>query len=482
MTYKFGNAFKISIPGFEGLIMKENKDGQRRISSVQVIVFGFLMVIIAGAILLWLPISSVEREFTSPIDALFTATTSVCVTGLTTVTTAAHWSMFGKVVILILIQLGGLGVVCVGIGLMLIMKKKITMRERLLIQTAYNLENIDGMVRVIKNVSFGAFMAEGIGAVFYAFVFVPDYGWGKGIWYSIFHSVSAFCNAGIDLLGDSSLCMYRDNIVINVVTMLLIVTGGIGFIVWWDIKKIFVNSTHTGKIKGQLFKRLSVHSKVAIVTSLICIIGGAAVIFIAEYDNPDTLGTMKTGHKIMSSLFESVTTRTAGFATIPQELFRDTTYMIILFFMLVGGSPMGTAGGFKTTTLALIFFSVKSTVKGKKDTEVFGRKIESENIKTALAVLSIISAIVFAAVLLLVAIEPFSLKDIVFETISAMGTVGLTRGITPMLSTAGKIIICFVMFAGRIGPISLVMAFSIRKKKENISNMRELAKARILIG
>lgn len=462
--------------------MREKKEGQRRISSVQIIVFGFLMVIIAGAILLWLPISSADRTFTSPIDALFTATTSVCVTGLTTVTTAAHWSMFGKAVILALIQLGGLGVVCVGIGVMIIMKKRITMRERLLIQTAYNLENIDGMVRVIKNVSLGAFTAEALGAVFYAFVFVPDYGWIKGIWYSIFHSVSAFCNAGIDLLGDSSLCMYRDNILINVVTMTLIVTGGIGFIVWWDIKKTAGNSIRTGRWRGQLFKRLSVHSKAAVITTLICIIAGTGLIFLFEFNNQDTIGNMNVGNKLMSSAFEAVTTRTAGFASIPQELFRDTTYIVLLILMLIGGSPMGTAGGFKTTTLALIFFSVKSTVKGKKDTEAFGRKIGGENIKTALAVLSIIFAIVFAAIVTLTAIEPFGLKDIAFETISAMSTSGLTRGITPMLSSAGKAIICIVMFAGRIGPISLVMAFNIRRKRENMTNMRELAEARILIG
>ncbi len=462
--------------------MREKKEGQRRISSVQIIVFGFLMVIIAGAILLWLPISSADRTFTPPIDALFTATTSVCVTGLTTVTTAAHWSMFGKAVILALIQLGGLGVVCVGIGVMIIMKKRITMRERLLIQTAYNLDNIDGMVRVIKNVSLGAFTAEALGAVFYALVFVPDYGWIKGIWYSIFHSVSAFCNAGIDLLGDSSLCMYRDNILINVVTMTLIVTGGIGFIVWWDIKKTAGNSIRTGRWRGQLFKRLSVHSKAAVITTLICIIAGTGLIFLFEFNNQDTIGSMNVGNKLMCSAFEAVTTRTAGFASIPQELFRDTTYIVLLILMLIGGSPMGTAGGFKTTTLALIFFSVKSTVKGKKDTEAFGRKIGGENIKTALAVLSIIFAIVFAAIVTLTAIEPFGLKDIAFETISAMSTSGLTRGITPMLSSAGKAIICIVMFAGRIGPISLVMAFNIRRKRENMTNMRELAEARILIG
>lgn len=460
-------------------MQQKEKKKQIGINSVQIIVLGFIFVILVGAVLLWLPISSYSGEFTSPIDALFTATTSVCVTGLTTVTTATHWSLFGKIVILILIQLGGLGVVCVGIGFLMIIRKKITMKERMLIQTSYNLENIDGMVRVIQNVLLGAFTVEFIGACFYAFVFVPDYGWGKGLWYSVFHSVSAFCNAGIDLLGDSSLIMYRDNIIVNIVTMLLIVVGGIGFIVWWDIKRVVVQSIKIRKYRGQLFKRLSLHSKIAITSTLVCIIGGIIVFFIVEYNNDATIGELSVGKKFMSSAFQSVTTRTAGFATIPQQNFRDVSYIVILFLMLVGGSPMGTAGGFKTSTLALIYFTVRTTVKGKKDVEAFDRKISTDSVRMALAVLSIMSVIVMGAILLLVGIEPMGLKDIVFETFSAMGTVGLTRGITGDFSTAGKFIICIVMFAGRIGPISLVMAFNSRKKTNNV---RELAEARILIG
>ena len=460
-------------------MQQKEKKKQIGINSVQIIVLGFIFVILVGAVLLWLPISSYSGEFTSPIDALFTATTSVCVTGLTTVTTATHWSLFGKIVILILIQLGGLGVVCVGVGFLMIIRKKITMKERMLIQTSYNLENIDGMVRLIQNVLLGAFTVEFIGACFYAFVFVPDYGWGKGLWYSVFHSVSAFCNAGIDLLGDSSLIMYRDNIIVNIVTMLLIVVGGIGFIVWWDIKRVVVHSIKIRKYRGQLFKRLSLHSKIAITSTLVCIIGGIIVFFIVEYNNDATIGELSVGKKFMSSAFQSVTTRTAGFATIPQQNFRDVSYIVILFLMLVGGSPMGTAGGFKTSTLALIYFTVRTTVKGKKDVEAFDRKISTDSVRMALAVLSIMSVIVMGAILLLVGIEPMGLKDIVFETFSAMGTVGLTRGITGDFSTAGKFIICVVMFAGRIGPISLVMAFNSRKKTNNV---RELAEARILIG
>ena len=462
--------------------MNNKKELLSRFSSVQIIVFGFLLMILTGAILLWLPISASDGTFTSPIDALFTATTSVCVTGLTTVTTAAHWSLFGKIVILILIQLGGLGVVCAGIGVLILIKKRITMRERMLIQTAYNLENIDGVVRLIKNVSLGAFAVELIGAVFYAIVFIPDYGFIKGVWYSVFHAVSAFCNAGIDLIGDSSLYVYRDNVMINITTMLLIIVGGIGFIVWWDIKKVVLKSFKMRKIKGQLFKKMSVHSKVAVITTLVLIFSGALFIFIAEYNNPDTIGELGTGHKILASFFESVTVRTAGFATIPQQNFRETSYLIILVLMLIGGSPMGTAGGIKTTTVAMIFLCVRSTVKGRKDTEVLGRKISGNNIKTAISVLAIVVSITAGAIFLLTAIEPFGLKDICFEVVSAMGTVGLTTGITGSLSVTGKFIVCAVMFAGRIGPITLAMAFKMRRNNKKMENMRELAEGKILIG
>ncbi len=459
--------------------MGKFKEKQSRLSSIQIIVFGFLLVIMTGSILLCLPVSSADGTFTSPIDALFTATTSVCVTGLTTVTTATHWSLFGKIVILLLIQLGGLGVVCAGIGVMLIIRKRITMRERLLIQAAYSLDNIDGMVRLIKKVALGSFTVELIGAIFYAYVFIPDYGVIKGICYSVFHSVSAFCNAGIDLISDSSLCVYRDNVIINITTMLLIVIGGIGFMVWWDVKKVIVEGF---KRPRYIFKRLTVHSKVAILTTIILILGGALTFLVVEYNNPDTIGEMSIGNKVMASMFESVTLRTAGFFSIPQQNFREISYLVMLVLMFIGGSPIGTAGGLKTTTVAMIFLCVKSTVKGKRDTEVFNRKISGENIRTAMSVLSIAGVISIIAIFLLAAIEPFGLKDIFFEVMSAIGTVGLTRGITADLTSAGKVIICLVMFAGRIGPITLAMAFNMKRKKKTLENMRELAEGKIWIG
>lgn len=458
------------------------KKKQRHFSSVRIIAFGFMFLIFLGAILLWLPISSANGSFTPPIDALFTATTSVCVTGLTTVVIAAHWSIFGKVVIILLIQLGGLGVVCASMSIVMITKKRITMRDRMLIQASYNLDSMDGMVKLIRKVIAGVFAVEGIGAILYSIAFIPEYGLAKGMLYGVFHSISAFCNAGIDLIGASSYCVFRDNVLVNITTMLLIIASGIGFVVWWDLAKVIKKSVSLRRVKNQLFCKLTVHSKIVIITTLICIFGGAVLILISEYSNSSTIGELGFGNKVMSSFFESVTTRTAGFATIPQENFRETSYIFILILMLIGGSPMGTAGGLKTTTIATIFLSVRATVRGKKDTEAFGRKIGNDSIRAAISVLTIGVSVVIVAVVLLAAIEPFSIKDIVFEVVSAIATVGLTRGITTQLSVAGKLIIILVMYIGRVGLITMVMAFVIKGKKEKNTNIRELAETKILIG
>lgn len=451
-----------------------------KLSSTQFIIAGFIGIILTGTVLLMMPFSSADGSFTPFDNAFFMATTSVCVTGLTTLTTAVHWSFIGKVIILILIQLGGLGVVCVGIGIMIIIKKRITLKERILIQEAYNLDNIDGMVRLIKKVIIGAFFMEAIGAVLYSTVFIPDYGLERGLWYSVFHSISAFCNAGIDILGEVSFEAYRTNIIVNLTTMILIVTGGIGFIVWWDIKKVFVNAREIKKYRGQLFARLDVHSKIAIVMTSILIILGATVIFVMEYNNSSTIGDLSLGNKIMVSFFESITTRTAGFATVNQSLFRDGSAVIIMLFMFIGGSPMGTAGGLKTTTVAMILLSVRGTIKGRRETEVFDRRISRENIKTGQSVIALGFIFAITAIIVLTVTEDVGLKDITFEVMSALGTVGLTRGLTPELSVSGKFIIALVMFAGRLGPITLAMGFS--KKYKKTTNLRELAQTKIMVG
>ena len=463
-------------------------------STTRKIALGFLVIIFIGTVLLMLPVSSAGGESTNFVDALFTAVTSVCVTGLVTVTTATHWSLFGKVVILVLIQLGGLGVICCGIAILMLFGKKINLKDRIMIQESYGIDEEtysdvtgiskkkkikrnDGLIlRIIK----GTFIVEGIGAILFSFRFIPDFGVKKGIWYAIFHSVSAFCNAGLDLLGDVSLMDYRGDVLVNMTASFLVITGGIGFIVWWDIIRVIKKARKSGKYKNMLFKRLSLHSKIALVTTLTLLAAGAVLFFIFEYNNPDTIGNEPLGNKILMSFFQSVTTRTAGFLTMFQENLTDASYILALALMLIGGSPMGTAGGLKTTTIAMILVCVWSVVRGKKDTEAFGRKISSENIRTGIAVVSISMMILVTAIMALSVVESFPLKTIVFESVSAIATVGLGAGMTAGLTSLGKCILILLMYVGRIGPITMAMAFS--AKRSSSMDGVELAEKKIIIG
>lgn len=460
------------------MISKEKKTP--KFSSTRRIAFGFWLIIIVGAILLTLPISSANGEMTNIIDSLFMSTTSVCVTGLTTLVAAEHWSLFGKVVILVLIQLGGLGVIFCMVAMLKLFRIKVRLREKVLIQDSYNLETIGGIDTIVLKVCKGVFFVEFLGAVFYSFSFVPKYGFARGVWYSVFHSVSAFCNAGIDILGDNSLMSYSTDIWVNLVTMFLIIMGGIGFTVWWDVLDTAKGAIKRKKLRKQLFSRLHLHSKIAITVTLVLILLGTALIFAFEYSNTKTIGNISFGEKILASFFESVTTRTAGFASITQDSFRMHTYIIILFLMIIGGSPMGTAGGFKTTTVAMMFFCVRSVIHGKQDTEVFNRKISSRNIKLGLTVITLEFGLLAIGIIALSITDNFSPIETIFECFSAIATVGLTTGITPMLSTAGKFIIMILMFIGRVGPITMVMALGVRTEHED--NTRELAKERIIVG
>lgn len=453
---------------------------KRDISTTQMIAFGFLAAILIGSVLLALPIAAADGHSTDYIDALFTATTTTCVTGLTTVTTATHWSLFGKIVILILIQFGGLGIVTFTTTILLALRRRITLKERLLIQDAYNLDTLQGLVKLTKKIVKGALLIELIGAVFYAFVFIPEYGLLKGIGNSIFTSISAFCNAGIDLIGDASLIPYQKDILININTMVLIILGGIGFPVWWDV--IYVSKKcRQGHIKSKkLFSKLELHTKLVLTMTIILIIMGAVLTFAIEYDNPNTIGNMSFGHKMMSSLFQSVTTRTAGFATIPQQNFENASSLLYLVLMFIGGSPSGTAGGIKTATIAVLFLSLWSSVSNKQDVEAFHRRIPDNYVRKAIAVSGISLIVAFLAILGLSITEQADFLDVVYEATSAIGTVGLTRGITPELSQLGRIIIIITMYLGRIGPITMALAFNARKK--DISNLRKLPADKILVG
>lgn len=451
-----------------------------RFSSAQVIAGGFLAAILAGAVLLCLPVSSSEGTFTDFVDAMFTAATSVCVTGLVTVNTAAHWSLFGKVVILFLIQLGGLGVVTVMTVCLVAAGQRITLRERMMIQESYNTDGLDGLVKMIMRVLRGTLLLEAAGAVGYAFVFVPEYGPLKGAGYAVFHAVSAFCNAGIDLVGDSSLVPYLTNPVINITTCILIITGGIGYVVWWDILRVIKGRRHRQIPKGRCFCRLQLHSKLAIVVTLVLILGGTVLFFLLERNNQATFASLSLPEQVMAALFQSVTTRTAGFCTVDQGALTEASAFVTMLLMLIGGSPAGTAGGVKTTTVGMLALVVWASACKKEDVEVFGRRINQSSIRTGLTVFLLAQFIAIAGIVLLLATQDMSFTDVSFEVFSALGTAGLTRGITADLNVFGKLVVTALMYIGRIGPITLVVAFLNKNNEKN--GKLSLPKRRVLVG
>ncbi len=434
------------------------------VSTTWMIMFSFIATIFAGSILLYLPISTADGIGVSYIDALFTATTATCVTGLVTLPTVSTWSIFGQAIILMLIQIGGLGVITVISGFMIAVHKKISFSDRLLLQDAFNLNSLSGIVAFVKRVITGTLAVEGIGAVLYMSVFVPEFG-AKGIWISIFNSVSAFCNAGIDIIAENSLCNYITNPVINFTTMLLIILGGLGYIVWWDVIRVL---TQIKKHGLKCFKRLTLHSKIVLWTTFILIFGGAFLIFLFEAGNPFTVGNNTAFEKLQFSLFQSVTTRTAGFATVPQENLTNGASFVSLVLMFIGGSPVGTAGGIKTVTAVVLFAAVMSTIQNQNETELFNRTLPKKAINKAVSVCGMSFIIMLCSTLLLSLVYDASALDIIYETVSATATVGLTRNLTPNLDLWGKIIIICTMYLGRIGPISLAFAFSTRKENRNI--------------
>lgn len=436
------------------------KRRRKEFTTTQIIAGGFMISMILGMVLLMLPISSAQGCFTNPADALFTATSAVCVTGLTTVSTAGYWSVFGQCVILVLIQIGGLGVVTFTTIILMAAAKRITLKERLLIKDAYNLNSLNGLVKLTKKILKGTFIVELIGAALYAFVFVKDYGI-KGIFYSVFNSVSAFCNAGMDIIGDTSLMKYNTNTLVNTVTMILIILGGLGFPVWWDIIKGFRKKKKFSAKK--MWHSYELHTKIVLSVTAILIFGGAALIMFIEYNNPDTIGNLTFFGKIRASMFQSVTTRTAGFYTVPQENFTDASAFVSLILMFIGGSPSGTAGGIKTVTVAMIILTVIAIINNRQDTEVFKRSISDQNVRKGIAVLIIDAGVLLVSMGALCITQNKDFLDTLYETVSALATVGLTRGITQTLDTVGKIIIILTMYIGRIGPISLALFFNTNK-------------------
>ncbi|SFC48417.1 TrkH family potassium uptake protein [Butyrivibrio sp. YAB3001] len=444
-----------------------------KLAPVQIIPLSFLITIVIGALLLTLPVASASGEGTSFLTALFTATTSVCVTGLVVVDTYAHWSFVGQLIILVLVQIGGLGMIAIASMLMVLIGKKFSLTDRMLLRDAFNLNSESRLLSFLVRVLKGTFLVEGIGALLYAIDFIPAFGIKKGLWCAIFNAVSAFCNAGMDVIGPNSMGDYRNNPLVMSVTMILIITGGIGFVVWFDVVEKIKEGYKKRFSPLLIINRFSEHTKLVLSFTLILLFGGMIIFTITEFNNSGTIGNMNLGEKLVNSLFESVTLRTAGFASYPQENLSYASCMVAYVLMFIGGSPIGTAGGIKTVTMFLLIMNLRTYVSHQNEKVIFGRRVSEDSMRKASAITFVGVVAVFILTILLLMLNPVPMEDALFEVVSACATVGLSRGLTSTLGIAGRIIIIIAMFLGRIGPISMVAFFSRDKMDSNKINYSE---------
>ena len=427
---------------------------KRRLSSFQIIILGFAGVILLGALLLMLPISATARCVTPFHEALFTATSAVCVTGLVVQDTGSYWSVFGQAVILTLIQIGGLGVVTVAASFALLSGRRISLMQRSTMQDAISAPKVGGIVRLTRFILRGTFLIELVGALVMLPVFCRDYGW-HGIWMAVFHSVSAFCNAGFDILGTNnnlypSLTGYVQNPVINITIMLLIITGGIGFLTWDDICE---NKLH--------FHRYRMQSKVIVIVTLVLIVLPALFFFFADF------GALPLGERIQAALFQSVTPRTAGFNTVDLSAMSGASLGVMILLMLIGGSPGSTAGGMKTTTLAVLLANAAATFRRRDSAQFFGRRLDCGAVKTAATILTMYLVLFFGGGVFISIYENLPLSSCLYEAASAVGTVGLTLGITPQLHIPSQMVLIALMYLGRVGGLTLIYAALSGKKTSN---------------
>ena len=418
---------------------------KHHLTSFQIMILGFAGVILLGALVLMLPIATASHTWTPFHEALFTSTSAVCVTGLVVQDTGSYWSGFGQTVILLLIQIGGLGVITAAVTFLMLSGKNISLKERSAMQDAISAPVVGGIVRLTRFILKGTFLVEMVGALALLPTFCRDYGL-RGVWMAIFHSVSAFCNAGFDILGRAdtlypSLTAYISDPLVNIVIMLLIIVGGIGFLTWDDI------CTHKWHIR-----RYRVQSKVILWTSALLIIIPAVFFFVVDFTGSST------GTRLLASTFQSVTTRTAGFNTADLTAMTPTSKSVMILLMLIGGSPGSTAGGMKTTTFAVLILNMVATFCQKEDIEIFGRRLDSHAIKNAATIVALYIILFFIGGIAISSIEHLPLLDCLFETASAVGTVGLTLGITPTLGIPSQLILILLMFFGRVGGLTLIYA------------------------
>jgi len=429
---------------------------QRESNPWRFIVLSFLFIILVGTFLLMLPFSSRSGRFTDPLTALFTATSATCVTGLVVVDTGTYWSLFGQIVILLLIQLGGISYMTLLSFVALLLRRQVFLHERILLHETLNTWSIRGVMRLARLVLFTVILFEGIGAISLFLVFVRSYPVITSIKFGVFHSISAFCNAGFDLLGGfRSFTGYVDNPLLVFTVTFLIIFGGIGFIVIYDLK-----SNHF------TWRKLTLHSKLAILTTIILIASGMLVISILEWKNPNTLGNLSIRGKLLGAYFQSVTPRTAGFNTVSIGGMHPETLLFIILLMFIGASPGGTGGGIKTVTFAVLLFAVRATLMGYENVEVFGRKLYWDSVRRAWALFFMSLGLIFVSWFILLLTENFPPLNLLFEITSAFGTVGLSTGITPGLSPLGKIVIILDMYLGRVGLVvfGLSLLYPLRRK------------------
>lgn len=428
---------------------------KKRVSRIQIIAGGFFAVILIGSVLLMLPFASRDGQTTNYVDALFTATSATCVTGLVPFDTYTHWSVFGQIVILLMIQLGGIGFMTVITMATLFMRHKIGLQNRMLIMESAGTITLSGISNLVKRIIGGTAVIELIGAALLATQFIPEFGVLRGIYYSVFHSISAFCNAGFDLMGytepGASMMVFNDNAVVLLTLSLLIIIGGIGFFVWEDIIVCKAN-----------FKNYKIHTKLVLVVSAVLTVVSFLLFFFFEYDG--AFKNMSISDKLLNAFFQSVTPRTAGFASIDMSTLSEPGSIVTIVLMFIGGSPGSTAGGVKTTTIAVILLSTIAYLQEDNNVTVFKKRIEDKMVRRASSIAFIYFSMIFASALALSWIEPIGIREVLFEVVSAVATVGLSMNVTAMLSSASKVILIVLMYAGRIGALSFIMLLTKRNK------------------
>jgi len=450
----------------------ENIKKKKNLSPFKILAIGFATVILTGGILLSLPISSVSGQYTSLLDTIFTATSAVCVTGLVVLDTGTYWSVFGQWIILILIEIGGLGFMALSTIFALLLGKRISLRERLVMQEAYNTFSLQGVISHVRYMLFFTLAVQGGAALILMTQFIPLYGIGTGIYYGIFHAISAFNNAGFDLLGNfTSVTVLNTNKVVLMTLGTLINIGGLGYLVWREI----ISSIRSKK----KLKNFSLHSKVVLTISLTLVLFGSLIFLIFEWNNPATMQGMRFSDKIVNSYFSATTPRTAGFNSISNSEMSPAGKLLTMAYMFIGGSPGSTAGGVKTTTLGIVIFTLISVLKGREDVEVYHKKLSQSTVYRAVAVFLLgISIVVMGVMVLSIAEVGATFEVILYEVLSAFGTVGLSQGITPSLTAVSKVTLTLIMYMGRVGPLTVMLALAGKQSKANV----KYPEGKLLIG